>query len=184
MLGDALFILWLFLPASLANMAPVLARRWGWLDWANLPIDAGRSWRGQRLLGDHKTWRGLLAGLLLAIACALIQWWLYDQSQGLRDFYRVDISNLNPWLWGGALALGALGGDALKSFFKRQIGIAPGKNWVPFDQLDFVAGTLLVAYLFIDMPLRFYILAVLLGLFLHPIVNLLGWLLRLKDQPF
>lgn len=184
MLGDVLFLIYFFLPASFANMAPIFAKRWGWLDWSNVPIDAGKQWRGQRILGDHKTWRGLIAGVLIAVACALIQWWLYDQSQGLQDFYRIDISQLNPWLWGSALALGALGGDALKSFFKRQIGIAPGQNWVPFDQLDAVFGTMFVAWLLIEMPFKFYVYMIFIGLFLHPLINLLGWLLRLKENPF
>ena len=25
-----------------------------------IPIDGGRDWRGRRLLGDHKTWRGFV----------------------------------------------------------------------------------------------------------------------------
>jgi len=165
-------------------MAPVLAKRWAWLDGLNRPLDNGRSFRGQRLLGDHKTWRGLAAGWLLATGLVLVQWRLYDTSPAVRDFYRLDLSGVNPLIWAMALTLGALGGDALKSFFKRQLGIAPGKSWVPFDQLDFVAGTLVAGGLFFDMPLRFYVIAVLLGLFLHPLINLLGWALRLQDEPF
>lgn len=184
MLGDIFFTLWLLLPAGLANMAPVLAKRWPWLDRFNHPIDGGRSWRGRRLLGNNKTWRGLIAGWLLALALTLLQFWLYDASSTVRDFYRIDISQLNPLLWATALSLGALSGDIFKSFFKRQMDIAPGKNWVPFDQLDFVAGTLLASAWLIDLEVRFYFIAVGLGLFLHPLVNLLGWVLRLKEQPF
>lgn len=165
-------------------MAPVLARRWRWLDKLNRPIDGGATWRGRRVLGDHKTWRGLAAGWLLATALVLAQFWLYDVSPELQRFYRWDISGLNPLLWSTALTLGALGGDALKSFFKRQVGIAPGRSWVPFDQLDFVIGTLVAVSLLIDMPVRFYVIAVLLGLFLHPLVNFLSWTLRLQDKPY
>jgi CDP-2,3-bis-(O-geranylgeranyl)-sn-glycerol synthase len=38
------------------------------------------------------------------------------------------------------MAFGALAGDAVKSFFKRQIGIAPGHRWLGPDQLDFIVG--------------------------------------------
>ncbi len=53
--------LWLFLPVYVANMSPVftakLAPKW------SHPIDGGRMHRdGKRLLGDGKTWRGLLLG--------------------------------------------------------------------------------------------------------------------------
>lgn len=183
-MDEILFVLWFLLPAGAANMAPVLARRWSWLDRFDRPVDGGKVFRGQRILGDHKTWRGFIAGWLLASAVVLVQFWLHDNSQGFRDFYQIDISNLNPLLWSTALTLGALGGDAAKSFFKRQMNIAPGKNWVPFDQLDFVLGTFIAVAWLVDMPLRFYVIALLLGLFLHPLINLLGWVLRIKDKPF
>ena len=47
---------------------------------------------------------------------------------------------------GLALGIGALGGDALKSLVKRARGIAPGKSWVPFDQLDFAVGALALVW--------------------------------------
>ena len=184
MLGDTLFVLWFLLPAGIANMAPVLAKHWSVLKQLDKPIDNGRIWRGHRLLGAHKTWRGFVAGWLLATAFVLIQFWLYDHTAFFNDFYRFDIAGLNPIAWSTALTLGALGGDAIKSFFKRQIDIPPGKSWVPFDQIDYVVGTLIVASLLVDMPIRFYAIAFLLGLFLHPLVNLLGWAIRVKDNPF
>ena len=38
----------------------------------------------------------------------------------------------------------AMGGDAAKSFAKRRLGIAPGKPWFPWDQVDFVLGALIL----------------------------------------
>lgn len=184
MLGDLIFTYWLFFPAGVANMAPVLANHWRWLEAFNRPIDAGKSWRGKRLLGDNKTWRGLIAGWILAVPFVFLQFWLYYSGDTGRNFYQVDFDSLNPLLWSVALAVGALGGDIIKSFFKRQLNIKPGHNWVPFDQIDFVVGTLLVSSLLIDLETRFYIMAIALGLFLHPLVNLLGWLLKIKDKPF
>ena len=35
-----------------------------------------------------------------------------------------------------------MAGDSMKSLVKRRIGIAPGKPWIPWDQLDFVLGAL------------------------------------------
>ncbi len=55
-------ILYFFLPAYLANMSPVLVRRW--FSALAIPIDGGKTLWGKRLLGDHKTWRGLLAGVI------------------------------------------------------------------------------------------------------------------------
>ena len=35
-------------------------------------------------------------------------------------------------------------GDVLKSFYKRQRGVAPGQSWIPADQLAFAIGALLL----------------------------------------
>src|SRR5205085_1370376 len=52
----------------------------------------------------------------------------------------------HPVLPGFLMGIGAIGGDAAKSFFKRQLGIAPGASWIVLDQLDFFLGaSLLVA---------------------------------------
>jgi CDP-2,3-bis-(O-geranylgeranyl)-sn-glycerol synthase len=37
-----------------------------------------------------------------------------------------------------------MAGDSAKSFVKRRVGIAPGQSWVPFYQLDFVIGALVL----------------------------------------
>lgn len=42
------------------------------------------------------------------------------------------------------MGLAAMLGDAAKSFVKRRIGIAPGRPWVPADQLDFILAGLVV----------------------------------------
>ncbi len=49
-------------------------------------------------------------------------------------------------LLGPAFGIGAMGGDSAKSFVKRRMGIAPGAPWIPIDQLDFVAGALLIIW--------------------------------------
>jgi CDP-2,3-bis-(O-geranylgeranyl)-sn-glycerol synthase len=72
---SVLHALWLFLPAYLANMAPVFVAKLlpGW----NAPIDGGRKAAdGRPLLGAGKTWRGLAGGTLLAglVALGLVLW--------------------------------------------------------------------------------------------------------------
>jgi CDP-2,3-bis-(O-geranylgeranyl)-sn-glycerol synthase len=134
-------VLYFFVPAYLANMSPVLVQRW-FVALAK-PIDAGLTWRGRRVLGDHKTWRGLLAGVVVAPAVLAGQRLVYEagylQGLALVDYTRVGLE------LGLLMGLGTGVGDAIKSFFKRQIGIAPGASWIGFDQLDFFVG----AYAFV-----------------------------------
>jgi len=42
--------------------------------------------------------------------------------------------------------VGAMTGDSAKSFVKRRAGIAPSKPWIPWDQLDFVLGALILTW--------------------------------------
>lgn len=142
-LDTLLATLWFFLPAYLANMAPVLIGER--LPALACPIDGGRSWRGVRVFGDHKTWRGIVVGIIAGALVGLAQGALH--AVGLR--VGAPLPAALPGLATGAvLGLGTGVGDAVKSFAKRRVGIPPGGSWVPFDQLDFMAG----AWLFV-LPL-------------------------------
>jgi CDP-2,3-bis-(O-geranylgeranyl)-sn-glycerol synthase len=170
-------VLWLFVPAYLGNMSPVLVQRW----FAGLavPIDGGRSFGGRRILGDHKTWRGLLAGIVVGTATYEVQRMLHVAgfAPALAPF---DYA-AHPALPGFLMGLGAGVGDAVKSFFKRRVDIAPGASWPVFDQLDFFAG----AYLCLSAV---YVPPLLPTLACLPIVlagsigaTAIGWALGLKE---
>jgi CDP-2,3-bis-(O-geranylgeranyl)-sn-glycerol synthase len=171
-------VAYFFLPAYLANMAPVVVV--GRFAWLAGPMDGGRSWRGVRLLGDHKTWRGLLVGVVVGIATFAAQRAAYGMGL-LHPLALVDYTALHP-LWPGfLLGLGAGVGDAVKSFFKRRVGIRPGASWLGFDQLDFMAG----AYLFVSVvvtPPAAAVLAILPGVFLVSVATTAGaYALGLKE---
>ena len=53
------------IPALLPNSAAVLFG-------GGTPIDFGRSWRGARILGDGKTWRGLFGGVFAGVIIGII----------------------------------------------------------------------------------------------------------------
>lgn len=83
---------------------------------ATFPVDFGYVMRdGERLLGSHKTWRGLFAGIA---AGALTAWLL----------------NLSPRL-GAEFALLSLIADATSSFIKRRMRLKPGTEFLGLDQL-------------------------------------------------
>ena len=125
-MSHILGLMYLMLPAYLANMAPPFTRFWrGW----NHPIS--REW-----LGEHKTVMGFCAGLMVAMATTFVQSKV-NWHEGLLPYAR--------WpLLGAAFGIGAMGGDSLKSLLKRLKGIRPGLPWIPMDQLDFVVGSLLL----------------------------------------
>ncbi len=98
-----------------ANAVPVivaiLARdRWSY------PLDGGRTLLdGQRLLGAHKTWRGLVSGTLAAAMTG-------------------SLLGLPVWVGAGFGALSLLA-DATSSMVKRRLRLAPGTEFPGLDQL-------------------------------------------------
>jgi uncharacterized protein len=100
------------------------------------PLDFGITLKdGSRLLGDHKTWRGLLAG---SLACGLTA-----RAFGYAFMLGVQC---------GALSLLA---DALSSFVKRRLHRAPGDDVPGLDQLP----EALLPLWFLSNPLRLSIAA-------------------------
>lgn len=144
-------IIWLFLPALAANSAPVVATRAHWLPQLAVPIDGNRLYKGQPLFGHNKTWRGVVVGLLFGSIAGILQYSLQPQVAPFVSPLWIYASPFGAVLWGSWLALGALGGDLLKSFFKRRLLIAPSEGWIPFDQIDMVVGVWCLTIPFINV---------------------------------
>lgn len=193
--ATVLTALWLMLPAYLSNMLPVFVG-------GGTPIDFGRSMKdGRRILGNGKTWRGLLIAPLVAAALVLPLRLLVHHT-GWGDVQ--DWPTWGPeWWWiviAYAMGLGALTGDAVESFFKRRTGRERGERWFPWDQLDFVIGSILFGAIaatilhasgatasnyFVDVFTWDRLLAIfLLTPGLHLLVNYIGYKIGTKDVPW
>jgi hypothetical protein len=89
------------------------------------PLDGGRRLRdGRPVFGPSKTWRGLIAALVVTPSVA----WVLGLGWGL----------------GLTIALGAMVGDLIASFIKRRLGLASSTS-VPL--LDHLPETLIPALL-------------------------------------
>jgi CDP-2,3-bis-(O-geranylgeranyl)-sn-glycerol synthase len=148
----------------IANGAPIVARLLPGLRRWNRPLDAGYLMAdGRRLFGEHKTWRGLVAALLLTTPGAVVL--------GL------------PWWLGALFAALSMAGDLLASFIKRRRQLAPGAAAPGLDQLPeallpllFLAGPLqlgwheiaLISVLFVILDLLISRLFYFLGVRRHP----------------
>lgn len=180
---DLLFALWFFVPAGVANVAPVLANKMPVLGSWQTPLDFGHHFRGQRLFGAHKTWRGLITGLIVGTLTLWLQVSLCQHSAWLvRVSQPLDYATLPILRLGLLMSFGALAGDALKSFFKRQVGVPSGHSWFPFDQLDYIVGGLLLSAFVVRLPAVLYAWTVVIYFLLHLIFSYLGYLLKLKER--
>jgi CDP-2,3-bis-(O-geranylgeranyl)-sn-glycerol synthase len=183
-MSDILFALWFFAPAGIANTMPVFASRIKALDRFNKPLDTNKIYRGKRLLGANKTYRGLIVAVLSGIAVAGIQIALYTNNSWVFSIVnRLDYSSLSILLLGALLGSGAIIGDAIKSFFKRQANVPAGKTWFPFDQIDYIIGGIFFSLSYVILDIKIYVLVLCLYFILHIAVVYLGWLLKLRSDP-
>ncbi|HUD44159.1 MAG TPA: CDP-archaeol synthase [Patescibacteria group bacterium] len=182
-MNTLLFILWYFLPAGLANTAPIFAAKISWLKRFTYPLDFYKKLNEKRIFGDHKTIRGIVAGIVVGIFIASLQSLLFSQASMLKTFIPNSFAQINPIWFGFLSAMGALGGDAIKSFFKRQMSIASGKSWFPYDQIDYIVGGVLLTAIIYPLSFGQYVLLFVIWFLLHPISTIVGYILKLKDSP-
>lgn len=184
MFKDVFFAIWFFLPAGIANMMPIFVAKIPQLKRFDAPIDLGKSYRGNRVFGSHKTWRGLIAGIIFGTLTLWLQQLAVEHSGWLQTWTaHVDYSQLPTLILGPLFAIGALGGDAIESFFKRQRGIPPGQGWFPFDQTDYIIGASIASVPFVSFTLVQYVAWVMIGLIAHVITSAIGYVLGLKERP-
>ncbi len=170
MLHEILFALWFFLPVGIGNCAPIFAKALPGLKQWSYPLDCYLTFGGKRIFGDHKTVRGLVVGIITSIVVVYVQQYFYETS-------------LNPLVFGFLAGFGAIGGDSVKSFFKRQRGIAEGRRWFPFDQLDYIFGAIATTFFYVRLSFFDYVVIVFVWFFLHLVFSALGFLVGLKPRP-
>ncbi len=108
-------LLQLFLLIIVANGAPIILRDVLHARF-DAPLDGGKLFiDGQRLLGDSKTWRGVIGSVVTTAVTA----WL----MGL------------PAATGAAVGALAMSGDILASFSKRRLRLAPSSMAPLLDQI-------------------------------------------------
>jgi CDP-2,3-bis-(O-geranylgeranyl)-sn-glycerol synthase len=169
--------LWIMLPAYLPN--PVAA-----LCGGGTPVDLGRNFAdGRRVFGDGKTYWGLIAGILAGIAIGLVQI-LAAGAYGPAWLPQHTVLSVT------LLSVGALLGDLVKSFFKRRFGKERGAKWPVADQYDLVAGAFVLLlvfdspWLFAEVTLPAFIGILILTPLLHRAVNIIGYLVKVKEVPW
>ena len=180
---ELVFAVWIFLPAGIANMMPIAMAKLPLLKNWDYPMDFNKTYKGVRIFGDHKTIRGLISGIIMAIITVYLLQVLYSATPWLQSNLPIDYLKINPIIFGFLSGFGALLGDAVESFFKRRTNIKPGETWFPFDQTDYIIGGLLALALYIRFTPLQYVLIIFVYFGLHLATSYLGFLLKLKKSP-
>jgi CDP-2,3-bis-(O-geranylgeranyl)-sn-glycerol synthase len=171
--------LWAMLPAYVPNNVAVVAG-------GGRPIDGGRTWKGRRLLGDGKTWRGTAAGTVAGVTLAAL---LNAVNPAVSAAVGVSLPRFPPVV-AVTLAFGAMLGDIVASFLKRRSGRQRGAPAPGLDQLDFVVMSLALtalaapAWFGATFPLPALAVVLVATPVFHVATNAVGYVLGVKDEPW
>ncbi|MFX1511696.1 MAG: CDP-2,3-bis-(O-geranylgeranyl)-sn-glycerol synthase [Promethearchaeota archaeon] len=172
LLGEILRAIWFVGPAYIANgFTPI----WGRGERFNAPIDMNRYFSdGNRLLGDGKTIRGGLGGLVMGFLSGIIQ--------NELKIFNMHFSLLLSFL----LAFGAILGDSIGSFIKRRLNRTRGESVLGLDQLGFLVTALVLANVFLpDQVLsQYWIILIPTTLIIHRGMNIFAYFLHIKNVPY
>lgn len=206
-----LLVLWLYLPGYLANTAAMLGGKWIPQLTGIEPkaIDGGRRLGdGFRILGDGKTWNGLIgaiigAGLLCILTHSLSENHLVENGifldpliwAGPGDWFWIGGEWGAAFIVGAFLGLGCMIGDCTGSFIKRRMGKkregdesseAPLLDTLPFAICTFVVGLFLFPNTLVGnmelIPSMFGLLII--TPIIHRLTNMFGYWLGLKEVPY
>ncbi len=170
--------LYFFLPAYFTNMIPPLARKMDIFNCLDKEVDFGKKFMGEPIFGSHKSWRGVIFGIILGMSVAGFQFWLYRfpsvRNISFLNYYKIDIL-----VFGFLISAGAIFGDLLSAFVKRRLKLAPGTKFLPFDQTNYVIGAALFLTPVFKIDILVWINLFILTFLLHIIFNRLGYLLKI-----
>ena len=182
-------VLWVMGPAYIANSVAVLTG-------GRYPIDQGKvSSDGNRVLGDGKTWSGLLGGTLGGIIFGI----LLNSGEGRLALENITGEEYEKSLWGNnpilifaLLSFGALFGDLTASYYKRRQNLQRGDKFTLLDMYDFIFMSIILCFIFERNWLLSWILdgwtplftILLLTPFLHRGVNIIGYKIGIKNEPW
>jgi CDP-2,3-bis-(O-geranylgeranyl)-sn-glycerol synthase len=152
-------LLWFMLPAYIGNIVPLFVR--------GIPphtaVDFGKTWKRKRIFGDHKTWRGIVVGILVGGLIAVLQG--------------------RPMMHGIVLAAGSFFGDLVGAFIKRRSDIPPGGKSIFIDSLPSPLFALVAALIggFLTLSFTQTIFVMVSIIPLHLLANKLWHGLKLKS---
>jgi CDP-2,3-bis-(O-geranylgeranyl)-sn-glycerol synthase len=180
--------LYLFAPLLVSSALAAVVMRFDLLRSSSVPIDAGMVWRDRRLLGDGKTWRGVVVAIAGCISTVAVQ----KHVIGTRaaPLWLLDYRGVEPFTFGAGLGVAAMLGELPNSFVKRRLGIprggvASGVKSIAFyvwDQVDVLTFTWPLLSYWLRPTTALIATSVALTLLLHPALSWLGYLLGVRTS--
>jgi len=194
---------WLAIPVILSGILHMIVVKKDLFPSLNVPLDAGRSFRGSRIFGDNKTWRGVVFMVLCSAFLGAAQGWLGGSWAETTHWECLAFRDVGAWVGfepgvfvagyatvSAVLGLGYVLGELPNSFFKRRLALRPGETrrdllgavFLLVDQADSVIAALVLAG--ICFSIRWYV--ILVGIIcltlLHLAINALLYLVKVRKN--
>jgi hypothetical protein len=185
---EFLALAYLFLPLLAGLAFHGICIKYDILAFLCRPIDQGRSFRGKRIFGDNKTYRGVVVVALGTAIAFGLQSLLLHRIASIKSIELFDYPFFKSLGLGLAVGAAAMLSELPNSFIKRRFEIAPGsfaKGWkrvifYVYDQIDFLLGSWLV--LAVVVPVTFWraIVSAVLLLVAHQLMSSAGHALGMR----
>lgn len=169
----------LIMPVVFAGALHMLAVKKDILHRTKVPINSS-------LLGANKTYRGII---LMPTFTAIGTFLLYLSNEYLPTSIRLSLGFWQSIQLGVLLGIAYVLFELPNSFFKRQLGIPPGKSADKYrlffrllDCLDSTIGCLMVFHFFLRVEFISLIILLVLGLTAHPITTNILYMFRIRHE--
>lgn len=173
--------LYFFLPAYFTNMTPPFLAKKGFFKFLERRIDFGKKFLGKDIFGSHKTWRGVIFGILAGLFLVFLQSQLF-RFNFFKKISLIDYSTINLVFFGILISGGTIFGDLLFAFIKRRLNLPPGAMFFPFDQINYIIGTFLFLNPFFKINLSVWLCLFILTPILHVLTTHIGFKLKLTKS--
>ncbi len=185
---EFLTLAYLFLPLLVGLALHGFFIKYDILPFLCRPLDRGRKFRGKRIFGDNKTWRGVVAVSLGTAIGFGLQSLLFHRMASIRSVELFDYAFFKSVALGLAVGVAAMLSELPNSFIKRRFEIAPGtaaKGWKAvifyvYDQIDFLLGAWLVLAIVIPVTAGRVLLSSGLLLVAHQLMSSVGYMLGMR----
>lgn len=155
------------------------------------PIDGGRTFRGRRLFGPNKTWKGFV----VMVPAATIVFFALGSFANVVPAISAGLWQLTSGAWallGFIAAMGFMLAELPNSFIKRQLGVDAGgapagaltrKLSFVVDRLDSILGMLLAVTLTVPTSWQVWAFVLLIGPVIHWCFSVALYWLGVKARP-
>lgn len=175
----------LVLPTLFSGLALIVVLKLHLLSFLNKPVDFGLSFRGIRVFGDNKTYRGVVVFITTSILTSYILYFIY-KTGGNSFIHPVFGHTVSTGL---IYSVSYVCGELVNSAVKRRLHIKPGSiigNFrhiqTFFDLSDGIIFTAIILTLLTVVKAEEAILACVIGIFIHFLIDKLMQNLHLKKQ--